>query len=524
MTNPTHHLVKKTTYLFQIPCRRSGSSYTRKNLSSSFFQAIDFLNLFWVQLIYFFTVSLVGFVALKTLEFKTSSFKPKNIDLFFTAVSAVTVSSMSTLDMEIFSNSQLIVLMFLMFMGGEVFVSMLGLQFRMFKHKIVNVGSNSNSRSTFDSLECSIELGVISNDLKPISCTSLDQKFLMYEANRSMGYVVLCYILVIHFIGFIMVYIYLTFNTGTKILLINKGLSRHTFSLFVTVSTFSNCGFVPTNENMMIFKKNSGLLLILIPQILLGSTLYPVVLRAIISVLQKITKRVELSYMLKYPLELSYGQMLPSVQSFYLAVTVLGLILVQFVAFCFMEWHNTEVMVGLTDYEKLVASFFQVVNTRYAGEAVYDLSKISPAILLGFVLMMYLPPLTTYLPVKDDEKNQIRDQNKSVVDYLLFGKLTYLSIFTILVCLFERKKMDIDPLNFNVLNIVFEMVSAYGNVGLSMCYSCQRQIKPDGNCREEWYGFVGRWTNNGKYLLMLVMVFGRLKNFNKNGGRFWNVL
>lgn len=66
--------------------------------------------------------------------------------------------------------------------------------------------------------------------------------------------------------------------------------------------------------------------------------------------------------------------------------------------------------------------------------------------------------------------------------------------------------------------------SAYGNVGLSMCYSCQRQIKGEGNCREEWYGFVGSWTNNGKYLLMLVMVFGRLKNFNKNGGRFWNVL
>ncbi|XP_024964463.1 sodium transporter HKT1-like, partial [Cynara cardunculus var. scolymus] len=462
------------------------------------------------------------FVALKTLEFKTPSFKPKDIDVLFTAISAVTVSSMSTLDMEVFSNTQLIVLMFLMFMGGEIFVSMLGLQFRKFKIKsrMINLGSNSNSDSTVRSLECTIELGVNSNDLEPTQSKSFDQKYLMHEAIKSLGNVVLCYILVVHFIGYILTYMYITFSPSSKSILINKGLSRNTFSLFTTVSTFANCGFIPTNENMMVFKKHSGLLLILIGQILLGSTLYPVVLQAVILLLEKITKRVELGHMLKYSKEMNYDQLLPKVQSLYLGMTVFGLILVQFIVFCCLEWHNMD---GLDGYEKVVGSIFQVVNTRYAGETVFDLSKVSPAILLGFIVMMYLPSSTTYLPVQDQENSQRSDQKKSFVECFLFSQLSYLIMFTISVCLTERKKMEVDPINFSVINIAFEVFSAYGNVGLSTGYSCQHQIKPDEHCKDELYGFVGRWSNNGKCLLILVMFFGRLKNFNKNGGRFWKL-
>ncbi|PWA36279.1 Cation transporter [Artemisia annua] len=480
MENP-NALITKTSNLFKNPCNLSCSN----KLLSLCVNAITHPNPFWLQLCYFVTLSLLGFVSLKTLEFKTS-FRPKDIDLLFTAVSAVTVSSMSTIDMEVFSNSQLIVLMFLMFMGGEVFVSMLGLQFRKFKHRILGFGSNQDPTSTIHSLECTIELGVSSNDGKPSPCKSINRNYLSYTANRSLGYVVLCYILIVHFIGFILTYIYITSTSSSRNILINKGLSKHTFSLFTTVSTFANCGFVPTNESMMLFRKNSGLLLILIPQILLGSTLYPVVLRALILVLEKITKRVELGYMLEYSKEMGYDQLLSTVQTFYLSISVLGLILVQFVVFCLMEWHNKETLGGLDGYEKVVGSLFQVVNTRYAGEAVFDLSKISPAILVGFLFMMYLPSSVTYLPVHDHENSLRRDQKKSWSDYLLFSQLSYLVIFTILICVLERKKMDVDPLNFSVLNIAFEVFrkmeqqwEMYAYVG-DVCWKTQK-------FQQEWW-------------------------------------
>ncbi|KAJ9159316.1 hypothetical protein P3X46_024827 [Hevea brasiliensis] len=68
-----------------------------------------------------------------------------------------------------------------------------------------------------------------------------------------------------------------------------------------------------------------------------------------------------------------------------LSYVVLGYLLL--VVFCSMEW-NSQAMDGLNCFEKLVAALFQVVNSRHSGESVFDLSTISPAILVLFVVMM----------------------------------------------------------------------------------------------------------------------------------------
>ncbi|KAF7820551.1 sodium transporter HKT1-like [Senna tora] len=342
---------------------------------------------------------------------------------------------------------------------------------------------------------------------------------------RLLGFVVLGYLLALNLIGSGLVSSYITLVPSAGQVLRNKGISVQTFSVFTIVSTFASCGFVPTNENMMAFKHNSGLLLLVLPFVFLGNTLYPPFLRLVIWGLEKVTRRQEFGYIQRNFKDVGYDHMLSGVHCWLLVATVLGLNVMQMVLFCSMEWKSESVMEGLNSkYEKFVASLFQITNSRHSGESVFDLSSLSSAILVVFVVMMYLPPYTTYLPIREEkDQNESKKEKRSLMECLLFSQLSYLVIFIILICITERKSLRQDPLNFNVLSITLEVISAYGNVGFSMGYSCERQLKADGKCKDLWIGFSGKWSNKGKFILIIVMFFGRLKKFNMRGGKAWDL-
>ncbi|KNA14952.1 hypothetical protein SOVF_102670 [Spinacia oleracea] len=225
---------------------------------------------------------------------------------------------------------------------------------------------------------------------------------------------------------------------------------------------------------------------------------------------------------------MGYDHLLSSKECWYLTGTTIAFLVLQVVVFCAMEW-SSGVMEGMNSYQKFVGSVFQTANTRHSGESIVDLSLVSPAILVLFIIMMYLPAYTSFLPISDEqeetpEKGIKMKKKKKVVENMVLSQLSYLVIFVIIICITERKSLKDDPLNFNVLNIVFEVISAYGNVGLSTGYNCKRRLNSDKNCSDKLYGFSGRWSNAGKCVLILVMFFGRLKKFNMHGGKSWKML
>ena len=91
--------------------------------------------------------------------------------------------------------------------------------------------------------------------------------------------------------------------------------------------------------------------------------------------------------MLKNSRTLGYNHLLSDVHSIFLAMTVSGFMILQLLLFCILEW-NSDSTAGLSAFQKLIGSLFQVANSRHAGESVFDLSLISPAMLVLFVLMM----------------------------------------------------------------------------------------------------------------------------------------
>nr|GMC65005.1 sodium transporter HKT1 [Ipomoea batatas] len=144
-----------------------------------------------------------------------------------------------------------------------------------------------------------------------------------------------------------------------------------------------------------------------------------------------------------------------------------------------------------------------------------------------FFCYRYLQPETTFLPIRDEDNNSkiegFSPKKINTIEKILLSPLGNLAIFTILICITEREKMKEDPLNFSVLHIVFEVISAYGNVGFSTGYSCARQIKPDGQCQDKLFGLVGKWSNKGKFILIIVMLFGRLNKYHMRGGKAWKL-
>ncbi|XP_010424497.1 PREDICTED: sodium transporter HKT1-like, partial [Camelina sativa] len=447
----------------------------------------------------YFIYSLLGFLAVKISKPRTIS--RLNDLVFFTSVSAITISSMSTVDVEVFSNTQLIIITIIMFMGAEIFTSFLVLYFSHLTNFVFPRNKIENCRIDLEN----------DTDLRE-GPSQINER-----ASKCLYSVVLGYQLVTNLVGSVLVLVYVSFVKTAGDVLSFKGISPLLFSVFTTVSTFANCGFVPMNENMVIFRKNSGLLWLLIPQVLMGNTLFPCFLALFIWGLYKITKREEFGYILKNYKKMGYYHLLSVRLCIFLGLTVLGfvMIMIQLLFFCTFEW-SSESLGGMSWYEKLVGSLFQVVNSRYTGETIVDISTLSPAILILFILMMYLPPYTLFMPLTEEKE---RSKKKSG---LFVSQLSFLVMCIFLISITEREKLQRDPLNFNVLNITLEVISAYGNVGFTTGYSCKRRLDiNDGGCIDASYGFVGRWSPTGKVILVIVMFYGRFKHFTAKSGRAW---
>lgn len=206
---------------------------------------------------------------------------------------------------------------------------------------------------------------------------------------RYLCYVVLGYLVVVHTAGCLFILAYLSlFPDLAGAVIERKGIPATSFALFTTVSSFANCGFVPTNENMVVFRTCSGMLWTVAALVLLGNTVYPVGLRALLWALNKIRGTKELEFMLSDDEQLGYDHLMRRLDVVMLGMTVCGFVVVQFVLFCCLEWSNGETLVSMSAYEKVAGAVFMSVNSRHAGEAIVDLSKVSPAILVLYVVMM----------------------------------------------------------------------------------------------------------------------------------------
>lgn len=94
-----------------------------------------------------------------------------------------------------------------------------------------------------------------------------------------------------------------------------------------------------------------------------------------------------------------------------------------------------------------------------------------------------------------------RDNRTNFIQQQMHGQLAHdiwwLALAVLVITAIETRHFDDDPVVFSVFNIIFEVVSAYGTVGISVGVPTAA------------YSFCGEWYTASKLLLCLVMLRGR---------------
>eukprot|EP00252_Welwitschia_mirabilis_P005980 TRINITY_DN16597_c0_g2_i3.p1 TRINITY_DN16597_c0_g2~~TRINITY_DN16597_c0_g2_i3.p1 ORF type:complete len:573 (-),score=25.41 TRINITY_DN16597_c0_g2_i3:211-1848(-) len=484
----------------------------------------------WAHLCYFLVLSFAGTWILQWIPMRNGK-NVNPLDAFFTAVSATTVSSLGSIPMQDFSHFQLILITLLMFVGGEVFTSMLCLHLRRFLLRRRNLQSKGFQRNesvdgipqTVIVLHTQIELtetvgngSSVKYHGEQTEVAGHDSTSIDYEMALSyLGFLALLYMVAVQLAGILLITFSYCFSDHNKQVLKRAGLNIPIFTVFTVVSSFANCGFTPLNDNMMSFRKDRLTLFIIGVVILLGNKLYAPALWALVWMFTRLSRDEKKQKTHENILNngwKTYEHIFPGRLSFWLVVSNMAMLTGGSIVLCLMQWHE-DIFEGLDVQHKVAVSLFQSLSVRHAGENVVNPGLIHPAVVLLYIILMYIPAYPLYCKSEDEHCSKIE------VDKRVLKDATYLLIPVFLLCITERDKVVSDPLNFKILNIVFEVVSGYGNVGMSIGYSCAllgRIGERQDSCTDVGLSLSAKFSAVGKLIIIIVMLFGRLKTIRKS--------
>ncbi|XP_059071545.1 cation transporter HKT2;1-like [Cryptomeria japonica] len=339
---------------------------------------------------------------------------------------------------------------------------------------------------------------------------------LQSQALRYYNYIVICYLIVVQLVGIILVIIYLNTNPDSQKPLRERGIDSTLFSVFITVSFFANCGYVQLNEGLVPFQQSPGLLWLLVIQMALGNTMFWPSVRLLTWGLSRLrmfttgTQARALQYILNNPQKLlPFGFK----QTMWIVMAEWGLNIVQLGFLSALQW-NTSVFQGLTWTQRFSTAVFQTFSTRTTGINAVNMADLSPAIIFIYALVMYIPSEVGLKETSASSSSCVETKDEGnflsiQIQKTLFQRSVALLAITVVICITENHNVVHDPINFSILNMIFETISAYGNVGLSVGYSCRLRRNEDGACEDVPYSLSGKWSVMGKLLLLPLMLLGR---------------
>lgn len=360
-----------------------------------------------------------------------------------------------------------------------------------------------------------------------------------YRALKTLAVILIVYYLFFHIFGIICLVPWIMESKTYGPIVRQVGLGRPWWAVFTAGSAFNDFGLTLTPDSMESFHEAGFPLLLMSFLIFIGNTAFPCMLRFIIWAVSKIvTQRTPLwaesQFLLDHPRR-CFTLLFPQAATWWLFATVVLFNVVNMVVLVVLDvghpvfysivlmhtdnrfkWNNPEIK-AMSPGIRFVDSLFQAASTRTAGFSVVDISGLRPGTLVCYLVLMYISVFPIAISVRrtnvyeersvgvyfDTEKEQGENSKKpSSVGIHLRRQLgtdlwyIFLGFFIISIVEGDRLSSSQEP-SFTIFAVLFEIVSAYGTIGLSL-----------GDPQTST-SFVGGFQTLSKLVIMAMQIRGR---------------
>lgn len=312
-----------------------------------------------------------------------------------------------------------------------------------------------------------------------------------YRALKTLAVILVTYFFGIHTIGVVCLtpWIYTT-SYGQAVT--SEGQGRAWWGIFTSASAFNDLGFTLTATSMIPFQDAVFPLLLMTFLIVIGNTGFPCALRFVIWCTSKCVPVggalwEELQFLLDHPRR-CFTLLFPRAATWWLfAILVIlnGLDLLFFVVLDI----NDPVVDVLAPGIRVLDGLFQASSTRTAGFSVVNLAELHPAIQVSYLVMMYISAFPIAISMRRTnvyeekslgiyvprEEMEAEDKEPSYVGAHIRKQLSfdlwYVFLGLFIIAIVEGGRLqNTNQYSFTLFSVLFEIVSAYGTVGMSLGY------------------------------------------------------
>lgn len=351
-----------------------------------------------------------------------------------------------------------------------------------------------------------------------------------YRALTALLWIIAFYHIGVQLVAFIMMAPYMSIGQFSSSFVppqLHKRVSPTWFSLFLSASAYTNTGFSLVDQSMVPFQRAYLTVIVVIFLILAGNTAFPIFLRFSIWCLSQTVPagsqtHETMRFLLDHPRR-CYIYLFPSHQTWFLLTIVVSLTITDWVFFLVLDIGNgaiSSIPVGT----RILVGALQAVSVRAAGFAAVSLLALAPAVKVLYLIMMYVSVYPIAMSIR--ATNVYEEQSLGIFDgeedgefhfqpvgsratvwsqylslharRLLAFDMWWLAFALFLLCIIERANLnDENAPWFNTFTLMFDLVSAYGSVGMSL------------GIPTENYSLSGALRPLSKLIVCIVMLRGR---------------